>query len=726
MSDGELSSREREREREPRETSGITTRLIVRHVRARRGEQGVAELLRRAGTSLDVHRLEDESNWTGYDTKVALFEAAAHVLDDSQAARHIGETVLSLRVGLPLKLLLRALGSPGQVLRNIAKTAPRFSTVCTMAASGVGNGVAEVSYRLHPPHTPNAMDCAYNIGLISQVTVLFGGLPARIEHDECQVRGAECCVYRVRWTPRRRWSLRRGHARIADLEDQLSTLAERSRALQSTIADLVSTDDVDSVLARITTRAGEAVGAPRYLLAVRPGEDSALRVHHHGFGDDTPLHLVDELLTGATHESDSRRLVVDVESARRHYGRLAALWDGDGGWFPEERQLLAAYARHAAAALDAATALAEARDREQTATVLLELARALSRVASPRAVAQRITDAVPSVVTGVERVGVALWDGEASRLRFSSASGFSAAHTGTLLDLAIAPEDTDELRSMVATPQARYYAHDTADDFMRGVLSAFHATAIVVVPIVARDAFLGVICADTGADMPPLQVTASLWQRLTGLADLAATALENARLLEGQRVAMEQLRRSEEAARHQAQHDALTGLPNRLCFKERLHEAVRAATPDDMAAVLLIDLDHFKRVNDTLGHAAADHLLQEVAGRIAGCLREEDTAARLGGDEFAVVLRHVTAEGCTVVAGKIREACASPVDIEGTAVCSTMSIGIALCPGHGDDGESLLRHADTAMYRAKRAGRDAVRLYAERSAWGTASATPAS
>ncbi|HXA28571.1 MAG TPA: GGDEF domain-containing protein, partial [Candidatus Angelobacter sp.] len=161
-----------------------------------------------------------------------------------------------------------------------------------------------------------------------------------------------------------------------------------------------------------------------------------------------------------------------------------------------------------------------------------------------------------------------------------------------------------------------------------------------------------------------------------------------------------------------------------LCFKDRLREAVQAATPDDMAAVLLIDLDHFKRVNDSLGHAAADHLLQEVARRIAACVREEDTAARLGGDEFALVLRHVTVEGCTVVAGKVREACASPVDIDGTAVCTTMSIGIALCPSGGDDGDTLLRHADTAMYRAKRAGRDTVRLYAERSAWGAASATP--
>jgi diguanylate cyclase (GGDEF)-like protein len=711
-----------------RETAGITTRLIVRHVRARRGEAGVAELLRRSGLSHSAEALEDESRWTSYGAKIALFEAATQVLDDPNAARHIGETVLALRVGLPLKLLLRALGSPGQVLRNIARTARRFSSVCTMDAPTVGSGVAEVTYQLHPPHQASRMDCEYNIGLISQVTVLFGGRPAIVEHDECQVNGAAQCVYRVRWTPRRRWAFWRRRSRIAHLQDQLSTLVERTHALQSTIADLVSTEDVDTVLARITTRAGEAVGAPHYLLVLRPSDDSALRVHHHGFGGEEPQLLIEELLTGSFERDDGSRLVVDVASARRHYGRLAALWDTGGGWFPEEQQLLAAYARHAAAALDAATALEEAREREQTASVLLDLARAVSRLATTDAVTARLAEAVPAVVPGVRRVAVGVWNNAARSLQFSATEGFAPEHSRALLDMSVRPDDAPALRSMVATPEARYYDRNTADPYVHVLMQQLHSTAIVVVPIVAHDVFLGVVCADTGVDMPPLQVTPRLWQRLSGLADLAATAVDNARLLDSQRIAMEQLRRSEEHARHQAQHDALTGLPNRLCFRERLRDALAAATPDALVAVMLIDLDHFKRVNDSLGHTSADRLLQQVAQRIAGCLREEDTAARLGGDEFAVVLRHIEdASGCVAVADKMRDALLPPVDIGGEALSVTMSIGIALHPRDGDDGESLLRNADTAMYRAKRGGRNGVRLYDERgSAWDAASARPAS
>jgi len=710
-----------------RETAGITTRLIVHHVRARRGEPGVAELLLRSGVSHSAEALEDESRWTSYDTKIALFEAAVKVLDDPQAARHIGETVLALRVGLPLKLLLRALGSPGQVLRNIARTATRFSSVCTMSAPMVGSGVAEVTYRLHPPHLPNRMDCEYNLGLISQVTVLFGGRPASVEHEECQVRGASQCVYRVRWTPRRRWAFWRRRGRIAHLEDQLSTLAERTHALQSTIADLVSTEDVDTVLARITTRAGEAVGAPHYLLVVRPTDDSELRVHHHGFGDEEPHTLIEELLSGSFERDDGTRLVVDVASARRHYGRLAALWDTGGGWFPEEHRLLAAYARHAAAALDAATALEEAREREQTASVLLDLARAVSRLATTEAVTARLAEAVPAVVPGVHRVAVGVWEGGSRMLHFTATRGFASEHSRRLLEVSFRPDDAPALRSMVTTPEARYYDGNSADPFVRHLMQGLHSTAVVVVPIVAHDVFLGVVCADTGVDMPPLRVTPRLWQRLSGLADLAATALENAQLLDAQRLAMERLRRSEEQARHQAQHDALTGLPNRLCFKERLRDALAAAGDGDLVAVMLIDLDHFKRVNDSLGHTAADRLLQQVAQRIAGCLRPEDTAARLGGDEFAVVLQHIEdASGCVAVADKMRDALLPPVDVDGEALSVTMSIGIAIHPRDGDDGESLLRNADTAMYRAKRGGRDAVRLYAERSAWGVATSRPAS
>src|SRR5205085_8819696 len=124
------------------------------------------------------------------------------------------------------------------------------------------------------------------IGLVSQVSVLFGLPPAAVLHPECQVRGAQRCVYRVRWADGSRLPWRRRRAEVAYLRDQLATLTERTESLQSTIADLASPADVDTVLARIATRAGAAIGAQRYLLVVRPDDDSPPRVHHEGFSDE--------------------------------------------------------------------------------------------------------------------------------------------------------------------------------------------------------------------------------------------------------------------------------------------------------------------------------------------------------------------------------------------------------------------------------------------------------
>lgn len=220
-----------------RETSGVTTRLIVRYVRERGGDEAVARVLERAGSRRTAAELEDESAWTSYAEKIALFRAAAEVFDDADVARRIGETVIKERVGLGVKVLLRSLGSPNQVLREVSRTAAKFSTTCDMRTYGESRSHATVSYRLQDGYQPDASDCAYNQGLLSQVPVLFGMAAAEIEHDICQVNGADRCVYVVAWKRRRLGKRRR---RIQLLEDQLRTVSERADALQLHIIDLVS------------------------------------------------------------------------------------------------------------------------------------------------------------------------------------------------------------------------------------------------------------------------------------------------------------------------------------------------------------------------------------------------------------------------------------------------------------------------------------------------------
>ncbi|MFD0669647.1 diguanylate cyclase domain-containing protein [Ramlibacter sp. MAHUQ-53] len=159
---------------------------------------------------------------------------------------------------------------------------------------------------------------------------------------------------------------------------------------------------------------------------------------------------------------------------------------------------------------------------------------------------------------------------------------------------------------------------------------------------------------------------------------------------------------------HNALHDALTGLPNRVLLLDRLGRVLESARRHgELAGVLYLDLDGFKPVNDSLGHAAGDLLLQQVAERLVACVRAEDTVARVGGDEFAVVLAKLALPGdCEVVAAKIIGALAIPFDLEGTPVEVSASVGAAVYPAHGDTPGTLVAHADAAMYAAKTAGKN--------------------
>lgn len=172
-------------------------------------------------------------------------------------------------------------------------------------------------------------------------------------------------------------------------------------------------------------------------------------------------------------------------------------------------------------------------------------------------------------------------------------------------------------------------------------------------------------------------------------------------------------KRQEDEVRYLAYHDTLTGLPNRRLLDDRLRQAVFAAQRRDArVAVIAIDLDHFKTVNDSLGHKAGDAVLREVAGRLMGCVRKADTLARQGGDEFVIVIPDLGAESdCTIVAEKILRTLGPEVVVEGRAFGIGASIGISVFPDDAGDGETLLRNADVAMYRAKELGRNSFRFY---------------
>jgi diguanylate cyclase (GGDEF)-like protein len=174
-----------------------------------------------------------------------------------------------------------------------------------------------------------------------------------------------------------------------------------------------------------------------------------------------------------------------------------------------------------------------------------------------------------------------------------------------------------------------------------------------------------------------------------------------------------ELKRREQQIQHLAFHDSLTGLPNRLLFQERIEEALAASQArGEAVAVMCLDLDHFKNVNDSLGHAAGDALLRQVGERLRDCVRERDTVARLGGDEFGIVLTKLNdAEFATTLAWRIISALNQPVDLNGHQAVVGTSIGIATSATDGVDGDKLLKNADLALYRAKADGRGTFRFF---------------
>jgi diguanylate cyclase (GGDEF)-like protein len=170
---------------------------------------------------------------------------------------------------------------------------------------------------------------------------------------------------------------------------------------------------------------------------------------------------------------------------------------------------------------------------------------------------------------------------------------------------------------------------------------------------------------------------------------------------------------AQERISHMARHDALTNLPNRTLFREQLEQALRLAKRGDQLAVFCLDLDHFKDINDTLGHPVGDALLREVARRLGECAGANDTVARLGGDEFAIVqfCNDCDQSAAVALAGEVVEKIAAPYDIGGHQLVIGVSVGISLAPEDGKNPDELLKNADLALYRAKADGRGTYRFF---------------
>jgi diguanylate cyclase (GGDEF)-like protein len=553
-------------------------------------------------------------------------------------------------------------------------------------------GLVELVHRPVDGFPGGAHLCDGTLGLLEQGVTALALPGARIEHEICAAFGAPECRYHVVW--RDPFALDDpAAAPTADrVRAELAATRERLDGMFDTTADLVGADLADEPLARIASRAAQEVGAARHLLAVRIGEGREPALHGHGFAPRQIQRFLGALRSGTRPALKPSWLAAPIRSGETDHGFLVVEPAVPDRSRSGDRELLEVYARCAAIALDSATVRLRAEHRFEQTTALLEFAREVSAAGTSEEVAQRIADSV-GLVIDCDEVGVHLWDGH----RFAMI-GYRD-HRGLREPLPEVPQwwepEPDEAAARLArdprlAPVFLSLATDALADRVNLARDRFEAA--IVVPLAPSGRLLGTLFLGVRDRPERLRRTAELSAQLEGLVEHAATTLENGRLMD--------------VVVHQARHDQLTGLPNRVQFADDLQTAIgRARSADALVGVFYLDLDRFKPVNDGFGHDAGDGLLVAVAGRLAAHAPDGTWVARLGGDEFSLIANARSADELDRLEHGIRGAFAEPFDVSGRDLELTVSVGRSVFPIDALDHEGLVRIADAAMYLDKQGQR---------------------
>lgn len=665
-----------------RDIAGNVVASLLGYVRRALGDDAAAEVLRRAGERLSIEELLDDARWYAEDRLIALVEAATELTKDPDLGRRAGEELMRTTQAKGIDSFMIAAGSPERALENVIHFGSKMAQGRVLTPVSVNDG--EVIVRgTYDGMSPHPFICGFGPGFWSMVPSLFGSHGTVVE-DECQRRGDPACLYRIRWesgqeTPQ---------AEIIEESAAAESLIGAFERLQATASELAQAETLEGVLERIVIAADRALVAPRFVAAIRTENDRVI-VAGHGMRHEQAHDCATRLLEDPDDLTYGKAILAPLTSKHGDFGLLAALVPEDARPGPVDERLLSAYAGHAAAVLDAVVARQQAERNDAISRGLLHLAQLLAAVQSPSEVCARVVEVMPGMLDA-DVASFWRWDPMRRTLELAAHHGNNIEHTRLTEDDVHGLAGLDTSRVHVVLDIDSVVAPKLGDDMRRaGVVQA------VIAPVSARNAFLGLVTAG----FPERRlIDEDFTTRLHGLADLAATALDNALLVE--------------RMRHQSLHDALTGLPNRPLIEDRVYQAIRRAERTGTTlALMFIDLDRFKNVNDTLGHTAGDALIQKAAGRLAEAVRAEDTLARMGGDEFVLLLPSADEAAAVRVAEKVVNSLRQPFDLEGRQLYISCSIGVSLWPAHGLDYEHLLLHADAAMYEAKARGRNTYAVH---------------
>jgi diguanylate cyclase (GGDEF)-like protein len=654
--------------------SGLFTMILMASLEERLTVEALEDLLRRSGESRSIDALKEIGSWTTFEQFKLLLEETARLLGFEFLEK--GTYLASAEVeNFDMSETIQAFGSPGAVLRGGEGTNP-LMPMRRYEMTEIGQTEWTIREWFVDGFAPYPEFCAFFAGQYAKIPVYLGLPAAVVVEEECQCRGDDTCFFRLRWEePADGASREKYHEMHAQL------LEARLEQLKRMITDVASNERYEDVLEGIVGSAKRAILASGAIMVLEARQGTPRRVYSDGLAAAETELLADALLNGGNGRDGV--IAVEVISAHRRYGVLAI--DERGGIFASQAQsTLQTYAELAAAALDAADAIEDARHQANTARVLLELSASLAEVVGTDEMAATVAWAVPNVID-CDRVAVFLDDAD-----------WQGDGTGTFRLVASLGYPDDAVATLMAQP--RYEAQsDTVSEhgIERSLLSDFGTSATVAAPITSSGKLIGHIVAGVTSDPERLVVTDRLAERLKGLAAQASIAISNARLID--------------QIRYQALHDPLTGLPNRGLILDRTEQMLARARRTDVAsAALFIDLDGFKGVNDTLGHAAGDQLLRAVTARLTLTMRESDSVGRLGGDEFIVLVDGATMDaGPELVAERILAVIRESFELDGLPygpLTVTASIGIAT--GTRSSATELLRDADIALYEAKTAGKD--------------------
>ena len=669
-----------------RDVSGVAIQYLISYLEACEPAGALEQILREAGETRSPTTLRAATTWSSYAQFRRLLEATGNVLDGLTTLSHVSDQVFDLNQSPELSESLSSLRSLAEVYASLPALMESTIPMVEMLTENVGTNECRIRLRFTEGREPYPESCAYQMGLLATMPRVFGTSDAEIFIEACQCEGAPYCQALLRWAPTDLVA-----ARVTRAEIRTRLIQARLQGLQRTVADLVSGDELQIVLTRVVAAVCRAVPARLNIFDIDPTATRDRLVCAMSIEEAEAVRTVDgyRRYQGTSGETPPHVASTVVASEQRRYGTLFSFRSEGASFQPDERSVLESYARLAASALDSERAIVEARQQTSTAHALLTLSSALSELTSREEMVRRIAHAVPSIID-CDRAIVWLIEPGENCGTVSATFGFDSATDAELYTLVVA------IPASSKTPLIAY-PHPLTEhrSSLSTTLLAAGSVAAASFPIVYDNEMYGWITVDVTDHPERLHEDVDITEGLRALAGQAAVALRNGRLL-GE-------------IRHQALHDSLTGLPNRVLVIDRINQTLsRARREQTDVAVLFIDLDGLKDVNDTLGHATGDRLLQAVAARFAGALREADTVARLGGDEFVVLTDGLSlAAGPEEVAERLLAVLSDPFSLGPSSqapISITASIGIAA--GLRETAEEFLRDADIAMYSAKGAGKN--------------------